>query len=97
MSDRGLTLLLVKSTHVTVGVTATKLVDEGQAVSGFRADLKNIGSATVFLGGADVTTSNGYELAAAGTYTFVPEEPGEALYGIVATATVVVEVLTETA
>jgi hypothetical protein len=85
------------SSHVTVGVTATKLVDESQAVAGFKADLKNIGAATVFIGGSGVTTSNGYEIPAGGTYTWSPSEPGEALYGIVATGTVVVEVLTEVA
>lgn len=56
--------------------------------------MKNItGTASVFLGPSGVTTSNGYEWATADGPIGVTLEPGEVLYGIVASTTQTIHVL----
>jgi len=81
----------VKSAAVTVGTTATLL---------FAADNKNRniyihngGGAKVYIGGSNVTTSNGYHLANNESFdVFIPL--GETFYGVVASGTNDVIVLT---
>lgn len=81
----------MKSTHVTVTTTATLLADQGGAQAKLQALVQNVGGQTVYVGGSDVTTGNGYELPAGGEDSF---ELGanDKLYGVVAAGTCVVEV-----
>ena len=82
--------MTVASAAVTVATTATALhaADaDPQSVS-----VSNVGAAIVYLGGSDVTTSNGVPLAA-GASVPVGLNGGEVLYGRVASGTVEVRVL----
>lgn len=80
--------MAVKSAQVTVGFTATLLSstepgDRNAAPDGQSVAVSNpTGGVSVFLGGPDVTTANGY-LLGAGEKTSVDLLGGEALYGIV--------------
>lgn len=78
--------MAVLSRAVTVGTTATRLDSDegGQASQAF--SMKNIGSATVYLGGPDVTTANGAPLAA-GEWFAADLAKYDVMYGIVATGT----------
>lgn len=93
----GVLLLLAASlsaatiSRVTVATTAT-LIDTGSAMGATTVLIRNPGSASVYLGPAAVLTTTGFELAAGDAVT-VPLGPSEALYGIVATGTVIVHVL----
>lgn len=81
--------------RVSVGTTATALADAGRDRDGFTVNVQNpTGSgATVYVGGSDVSTTDyGYALAA-GTEVAVELLKGEALYGIVASGTLTVNVL----
>ena len=52
--------------------------------------VRNQGAAEVFLGGDDVTTGNGFSVAATTTVpNTIPLPPGETLYGVCATSTTV--------
>lgn len=94
--------MAAKSSAVTVATTATRLdtaveggsagnYEQGQPGQGLA--LFNNGAATVYLGGSDVTTSNGFPMPG-GTYGPSVElaDPGEGVYGIVAAGTVEVRV-----
>lgn len=80
------------SAQVTVGTTATVLV----AATGFdqTAWLHNSGGGVVYIGGSNVTTTNGYKLDN-GDKMELPVGDHEALYGVTATGTNVVCVLTQ--
>lgn len=80
-------------TRVTVGTTATLIAQNTHAISRAEVRLKNIGSAVIAVGGADVLTTTGFEIAATGGEETFNLDAGEVLYGIVATATQVMEVL----
>lgn len=80
------------SRAVSVTTTATRLDNATSGSSSQGAAIYNNGAATVYVGGADVTTSNGYPLAAGAQLTADLTE-GDALYGRVATGTVEVRVL----
>lgn len=80
------------STRVTVGTTATLIAQNTHSISRAEVRLKNSGSAIVNVGGSDVTTANGYEIAIGAIESF-NLDAGETLYGVVAAATQVVEVL----
>lgn len=80
----------IKSTHPTVGTSPTLLCDGTQATG---ADPRSCvvvnptGSAnTVYLGGADVSSSNGISLVAGATFA-IDIGPGDSLYGIAAGST----------
>lgn len=80
---------------VSVGTTATALnasLDGGK--DGSTISVQNpTGGATVFIGGAGVTTSSyGFSLGAATTFT-IELNQGETLYGVVASSTQSVAVL----
>lgn len=78
------------SAQVSVGITATVVV----AATNFdqTVNLHNLGGGAVYLGGADVTTSNGYKFDNGDKLT-VTVGDHEALYGIVASGTQTVAVL----
>lgn len=80
------------SAQVTVNTTATILV----AATGFdqTAWLHNSGGGVVYIGGSNVTTTNGYKLDN-GDKMELPVGDHEALYGVTATGTNVVCVLTQ--
>lgn len=62
------------------------------SISRAEVRLKNTGAAVVAVGGSDVTATTGFEIAAGGEESF-NLDAGETLYGIVASGTLVVEVL----
>lgn len=80
------------SAQVTVSTTATVLV----AQTGFDQTvwLHNSGGGVVYIGASDVTTTNGYKLDN-GDKMELPVGDHEALYGVTATGTNVVCVLTQ--
>jgi hypothetical protein len=86
--------MATKTRAVTVSTTATDLLsasDDDRA--GRSVAVYNASDATVYIGGADVTTANGIPIA---TLTWGPGldlSPGNALYGIVAASTKSVRVL----
>jgi hypothetical protein len=83
------------SRTVTVAATATLIGDQAGHVAPLRQVVKNVGSQTVFLGDATVTTSGGtagYPLGA-GESIVVALFAGDKLYGRVAATTANVSVL----
>lgn len=82
----------VHSKEVSVGTTATRIdtAEFGQSSQGLA--VKNMGAATVYLGGPDVSTANGYPLLA---NEAMPMDLGQQdeLFGRVASGTVLVRVL----
>jgi hypothetical protein len=95
--------MAVSATRVTVGTSPTRLdaTAESDKVSGLdtpRGDGQGVivsnldASATVYLGGAEVSTGAGFALAAGASLT-VDLRPGDALYGVVASGTAVCGVL----
>lgn len=85
---------MAASAQVTVTTSATLLTaaDATDTTSGNSLAFKNTGAVTVYLGGAGVTTSTGYPLAA-GDQIGGDASPGEDFYGVVASGTCVVAVL----
>lgn len=83
--------MAVTSGQITVGTTATLIVSA--VGNGERVHVFNEGGASVYLGPAGVTTSTGYELENRSGIELVLE-PGESLYGVVATGTEVVDYIT---
>lgn len=92
--------MAVKTAHVTVGTTATLLTamaDSESASPGQSVMLHNLGTAAVYVGGADATlpatpATAGAELAA-GDRMLVDVPQNSQLYGIVAAGTCVVSVM----
>lgn len=86
--------MAVSARAVTVATTATQLDTNGRPRSrgGQSLSAYNDGAATVYLGGADVTTAAGYPLAA-GEHMAFDLNGGDQLFGIVASGTVAVRVL----
>ncbi len=81
--------MAVDSAQVSVGTTATALnAAETGGVAGARLVVKLPSGATasVFLGGSTVATTDGFELTA-GSQVTVELAGGELLYGIVASGT----------
>lgn len=76
--------------QVSVGTSAT-LLAQGES-DGTRVTLLNKGAADVFLGPSGVTTTAGLALAAGASFATLLE-PGENIYGIVASGTCTVHVL----
>jgi hypothetical protein len=88
--------MAVKSRAVTVTTTATRLdgtTDQDDAMSGQSIAIYNGSAATVYIGGADVTTANGYPVAATSYGPGFDFSISDQLYGIVAAATSEVRVL----
>ena len=87
--------MAVSSSQVTVGTTATLLADGSEHWSNnpLRVFVRNDdGSASMFLGGSGVTTSNGYEIEASTVLNDIPLA-GDALYACVASGSAVAHVL----
>lgn len=93
--------MAVVSAAVTVAATATQLAAPTAPTTTFGGTRNKIGASvqvpsggsTVYVGGPDVTTANGYAVAA-GTAVSIDLAPGDVLYGIVASSTQAVRVLT---
>lgn len=84
----------VKSTAVTVAATATVLATAAADRDGMKVKVQvPTGGQTVFLGGSDVTTVNGYAVATGTEAHELTLGRGEILYGIVAATTQAVRVL----
>lgn len=73
----------VRHASVTVGTTATSLIAGVSDINNYRSVvLTNTGTASVFVGGSDVTTSSyGYELKSGGELA-LDLESGDVVYGI---------------
>lgn len=88
--------MAIKFATVSVGTTATSLVggvaDESGSTRVRSVLLANQGASSVFVGGSDVTTAAGYELAA-GAEVALDLDAGDVPYGVVASGTVDVGVL----
>ncbi len=85
--------MAVQAAQVTVGTTATLLSGtDTDAVPGLSVAVQGPSGATVYLGGADVTTATGWPVAAGATFA-VDLRAGDALYAVVASGTVAVPVL----
>lgn len=80
--------MTIKSSQISVGTTATKLVDDDQ----FPEEVHiHIASGTLYLGGADVTTSNGFKLDANTECVLSNHENG--IYAVAPSGTTTVYVL----
>lgn len=77
--------MAVTTRAVSVANTATRL--DAVAEIGEEILVFNNGSATIYLGGSDVTTANGVPVLPGSWSPGLPLPRGESLYGIVATGT----------
>ena len=85
--------MTVKATRVTVGTSPTKINSKpADGLSGSGGQARNRGAASVFVGGSDVTTTDGYEVEAGDVLSFDLDQ-GENIYGIVASGTCEMHVL----
>lgn len=86
---------MIKHARVSVGTTAT-LIDTSVMFDGKgTVAIQNLGTASVYLGDQTVTTSSyGYELKANSTIS-IDMTIAEQVYGVVASGTVTVNVLTK--
>jgi hypothetical protein len=93
----------IKTARVNVGMSATRLdgfeetdyrtsANTALQVFGQSTVVHNRGAASVFVGGPDVTTANGFELAADGIFTADLHE-GDDLYAVTASGTQPCDVL----
>jgi hypothetical protein len=80
------------STAVSVSTAATALVSQVRDHEQVAQVHNNDASATVFVGGSDVTTANGFPIPA-GEYRAFALRPGDTLYGIAAAGTIAVRVI----
>lgn len=81
----------MRSTQVSVGTTATLIVEADNINR--EIHLHALSNTPVYLGGADVTTSNGYLLEKDDGAHVLQLPLGETLYGIVSTGTETISVL----
>lgn len=87
--------MAIKHARVTVGTTAT-LLDTFDMLDGSgTVSIQNLGTVSVYIGGPGVTTTSyGYELKANSSLSIDMKIP-ETVYGVVATGTATVNVLTK--
>lgn len=88
--------MAVKTRAVTVGTTATRLdgdADQADRHAGESFAFYNSSGVTVYIGGADVTSTNGAPVAASSWSPGFDLASDDAIYGIVATGTAAVRVL----
>jgi hypothetical protein len=88
--------MAVKSRAVTVTTSATRLdttTDQDDAMSGESFAVYNASAAVVYLGGSDVTTSNGVPVAATSWGPSFDLSISDQIYGIVAASTSEVRVI----
>ena len=81
----------MRSAHVVVGTTATLLVDSDNINR--QVHVHAISNTAVYLGGSDVTTSNGFLLEKDDGASVIEIPINEKLYAIVASGTETVSVL----
>jgi heptaprenylglyceryl phosphate synthase len=86
--------MAVAAAQASVTTTASKIVDPSKddARQDFAATVHNKGTASIFLGGSDVTTANGYEVAVGEAVSFVLTG-SDSLYAVAASGTQRVDVL----
>jgi hypothetical protein len=81
----------MRSARVTVGTTATLLVDVDSTHR--EIHLHALTNTTVMIGGADVTSSNGFVLEKDDGALTIQLPPNEKIFGVVASGTEVVTIL----
>ena len=81
----------ISSAQVTATTAATLLVQAD--TDGCRVFIHHSGGGSVWLGGADVTTSNGFNLANADGFIEIVLPPNATLYARANTGTEVVQIL----
>ena len=81
----------MRSARVTVGTTATLLVDVDSTYR--EIHLHALSNTTVMLGGSDVTSSNGFLMEKDDGSIKIQLQPNEQIYGVVASGTEVVTIL----
>jgi hypothetical protein len=87
--------MTVSSAAVSVATTATILnASETDQIPRYTVALYNASAVTVFVGGSAVTTSTGFPVAAGASFS-ADLDKGEGLWGIVATGTASVIVLSQ--
>jgi hypothetical protein len=82
--------MALKSSAVSVGTTATRLDtadDTGDHAAGESLVFYNNGAQMIYIGGPDVSTSNGGPVAASSWSPAFDLSTGDVLYGIVASGT----------
>jgi hypothetical protein len=79
------------STHVTITTTASVIVS---ANSYRNINLHNLGGGFIYIGGSNVTTSNGYKLDNGDKLSLIIGDT-EALYGVAASGTHTLAVLAQ--
>lgn len=88
--------MAIKSSVVTIAATATLISPTSDDnVAGVSVSILNSGSVVVYIGGAGVTTANGYPIAAGSALSI--GLMSESVYGIVASGTSPVNILEESA
>lgn len=80
-------------TPITVGTTPTLLAVGTSNTDPVQVKVKNRGAASIYVGGTDVTTSTGYQIANDDPSEDFYLGASDRLYGICQTGTVVVQVL----
>lgn len=88
--------MTIKVDRVSVGTTATRLDTQPNSgtYNGDSISIQNLGTASVYIGGSTVTTSSyGYELKANSSIS-LDVRVDDTVYGIVASGTITVNVLT---
>jgi hypothetical protein len=86
--------MAISHERVSIGTVATQVSSDFAGKDGQTVSVQNpTGGATVYLGGAGVTTTSyGFELVAGTTFS-VEMQNGEKLYGVVASSTQTVNVI----
>lgn len=85
--------MAVKASRVNVTSAATAVNSSVPSTTGQKCMVRNRDlSASIFLGGANVTTATGFEVLAGEAVT-VDLQPGDALFAIAATGSIVCHVL----
>ena len=85
--------MTIATTQVTVGTAVALLAGPDEMPQRVIVH-NNESSQQIFVGGSDVTTANGLHIDGKEEQTFTLN-PGEALYGVVATGTNAVSVMTQ--
>jgi len=80
------------ATRVTVATTATLIYTAPNTGRGSRVVIRNPSAVSVYIGGAAVLTTTGFEIAA-GDALSLSLQANETVYGVVAAATQVVHVI----
>lgn len=86
--------MAIKSARVTIGTAPTPLNSaDVSGISGSGIAVKNLAAVEIFIGGADVTTANGFPVPAGGSFEIDFESANEIAYAVVSLGTAEVVVL----